>query len=570
MTCRSPYWYYASTDNPVTLYLMERSNNDVAWLGTNRGWIYQVVYRHIEPHISSTRGGKIIRVSGYGMDVSRNDYVCIFRNAAGYERHSISVKPSHGSWLECTTPTFGSVLTLTDLILQENKENVLWRGSDTWDRVMSFARPVYIGYNKESKNNVGYYFNNVENRNVVLDIFGSNKDTRSLSISASYDSTVYILSKNPNKIVTVDAMTSQVQFISSSLTCTTSACSSGMSISVMECDSYGRLYAIISNQKKIKFVRIDPISGRVTWNKDLTLTGVAHGVSTQISNDMVVVERPSNYLWTISMSNGYARRWYARPNYLIIHSVESIGSNYIAATAFDESTNQERIIYFEYYSSSTTRSTNVGSGVRQGVSTYDQEINKFIHHAKTSSKDVMRMVEFDGVDRRRRLAGDDGYFIVHDVNGTQNDTTVNYKVPEVENIKIEDLKMLSIEEMKKRDDELMQNGKASVTLKDRKLGSVTISSAAIESHEVPTSIKPTFVEYNPGWQYCVHPYYYSCNSCEVIASSFNRASRIWGKSKCDVEYNKGSGAAGGRWGALGCQSWWNSVRSHSPCTTTST
>jgi hypothetical protein len=172
MTCRSPYWYYASTDNSVTLYLMEQLNNDVQWLGSNRGWVYQVVYRYIEPRISSVRGGKVIKVSGYGMDVNRNDYVCIFRNQQGYERKSVAVKPNEGSYLQCTTPTFGSTLTLTSLILQENKKDVLWRGSDTWDRIINFARPLYIGYEKESKRNLAYYFNNVENKNVVLTPFG--------------------------------------------------------------------------------------------------------------------------------------------------------------------------------------------------------------------------------------------------------------------------------------------------------------------------------------------------------------------------------------------------------------
>ena len=399
MTCRSPYLYYASTDNSVTLYLMEQLNNDVQWLGSNRGWVYQIVYRYIEPRISSVRGGKVIKVSGYGMDVNRNDYVCIFRNQQGYERKSVAVKPNEGSYLQCTTPTFGSTLTLTSLILQENKKDVLWRGSDTWDRIINFARPLYIGYEKESKRNLAYYFNNVENKNVVLTPFGeSEKATRSLSISASYDSTVYILSKNPNKIMTVDTMTAQVQFISPTLSCTTSSCSSDMSVSVIECDTYGRLYGIISNNNKMKFVQIDPFSGKVTWKIDLSLTGVAHGVSAQIGSNMVVVERPGNYLWTITMSNAYARRWYARPSNLIIHSLESIGENYIAATAYDESSKKERVVYFPYHTSSTVTSTNVGGGVRQGVSTYDEEINRFIHHATVNSKDVIKMVQFDGVD----------------------------------------------------------------------------------------------------------------------------------------------------------------------------
>ena len=59
--------------------------------------------------------------------------------------------------------------------------------------------------------------------------------------------------------------------------------------------------------------------------------------------------------------------------------------------------------------------------------------------------------------------------------------------------------------------------------------------------------------------YCVHPYYYSCNSCEVIASSFNEPHEF-GVGTCDAEYGKGSNAASGRWGSLSCQSWWRSVK----------
>ena len=107
--------------------------------------------------------------------------------------------------------------------------------------------------------------------------------------------------------------------------------------------------------------------------------------------------------------------------------------------------------------------------------------------------------------------------------------------------------------------------------KGRRLGYVKVASAAVETYNVPTSVKPTFVEYSHGWNICVHPYYYGCSSCETISSSFNKASRIWGKSTCDAEYNKGSNAASGQWGNLGCQSWWNGARQGStPCTTTST
>ena len=553
MTCRSPQWYFASTDNPVTLYLMERSNNDVTWRGTNRVWTYQVVYVTVTPKISSARGGKVITVRGYGMDVNRNDYVCIFRNNAGYERHSVAVKPDHGSDLRCVTPSFGSTLTLTNLILQENKRDVLWRGSDTWHRVFNFARPFYFGFNRQSQIEVAYYYNNVESKNQMLDTFGGQKKTQSVSISASFDSTVYILSKNPNKITTIDTMTSQVQFVSPQMSCTSSSCTSSMSISAMECDPRGKLFGVISNNKQLKFAEINPISGKVTVKKDLSLSGISHGVSATIDYNMIVIERPSNYLWAINMLDSNARRWYAKPSNLIIHSLEDVGENYLSGTAFDESISQERIVYFRYDSSSTSKSNHVGGGVRQGVSAYDQEAKKFIHHIYSNSKDTIKMVEFDVVGRRRRL---NDYNDNEAAQMISDENDVESGMGELENV----------------DTNFSNFGNHTAdTPKGRRLGYVKVASVAVETHNVPTSVKPTFVEYSHGWNTCVHPYYYSCNSCETISSSLNRASRIWGKSTCDAEYNKGSNAASGQWGKLGCQSWWNGGRrSSTPCTTTST
>eukprot|EP00944_MAST-04C_sp_MAST-4C-sp1_P015294 g15294.t1 len=337
------------------------------------------------------------------MDVNRNDYVCIFRNNAGYERRSVAVKPDRGSDLRCVTPSFGSTLTLTTLILQENNEDVLWRGSDTWHRMFNFARPFYFGFNTKTQVEVAYYYNDAESKNHLLNTFGGQKKTQSVSISANFDSTVYILSKNPNKIITIDTMTSQVQFVSPQMSCTSSSCRPSMSISAMECDPRGKLFGIISDYKQLKFAQINPISGKVTVKKDLSLSGIAHGVSAKIDYNMIVLERPSNYLWTINMLDSHARRWYAKPSNLIIHSLEYVGENYLSGTAFDGSTSQERIVYFRYDSSSTSKSSNVGGGVRQGVSAYDQEAQKFIHHIYSNSKDAVKMVEFEVAGRRRSL-----------------------------------------------------------------------------------------------------------------------------------------------------------------------
>ena len=40
IACRTPIWYYPATSNTVTVYLMERSNNDVTWRGSARSFTY--------------------------------------------------------------------------------------------------------------------------------------------------------------------------------------------------------------------------------------------------------------------------------------------------------------------------------------------------------------------------------------------------------------------------------------------------------------------------------------------------------------------------------------------------
>ena len=528
MTCRSPVWYFAATHKPTTLYLMEHMNNDVTWVGAARTWVYQVNYHSAATSTksSNSKGGKSVVLTGNGFDSERSDYTCVFRNALGYERVSSKTSPTSSTSLTCTTPSFGDNLRLTEVILKESDSDVLYRGHDKWERVFFFARPFYLGWHSGKNIEVATYFDDTSSMNIILEspLKDSGVSWASLSISTHYNGVIYFLAKGPNRILSYDTSTNGVQFVSPTLTLTISTSpgtTTDFKVNTIECDeNNGLLYGIVSRLHGESYhigdymVKIDPISGVATM---VGGSGAPPMRSNVNSRNMKGVTHG------VSAAFGSTMVFVQRPENLLTFVDMPSGS-----VRKEVSLPMDVLVHSLEYSPTLSYDSAYGPSPESGVFTgtaFDQ----------SSKTERVYRLHVSGSSLQFSRGANVEYRVRQGASSFDTEATQSFAVTEDEEGK-QDIKMLT-------------------------------TAGEMGTNKLPPEVTVSFVEYTHGWTKCVYPYYYDCNSCNVLVQTFKNIARVWGAATCNAEFQSNNyNAAKGNWGMHGCNGWWSAVKgSASPC-----